>query len=118
MMVDSDDVDEVTQQFNQEFHGDLRAVSSGYGAIDIIQNSVHKAWGLQVLMAKYKIKLEEVAAFDDSGNDKELLNLAKYSFAMANATQNIKNVASYQIASNAEDAVLTTIEKILSGEIK
>ncbi|CBI13695.1 putative HAD-superfamily hydrolase / phosphatase [Streptococcus gallolyticus UCN34] len=118
MMVDSDDVDEVTQQFNQEFHGDLRAVSSGYGAVDIIQSSVHKAWGLQVLMAKYKIKPEEVAAFGDSGNDKELLNLAKYSFAMANATQDIKNVACYQIASNVEDAVLTTIEKILSGEIK
>ncbi len=118
MMVDLNDVDNVTRRFNQEFHGDLRAVSSGYGAVDIIQTGIHKAWGLQALMTKYNITPAEVAAFGDGGNDIEMLKLANYSFAVANAPQEIKDIARYTISSNAQDSVLDTIEKIITGEIK
>ncbi len=118
MMVDLNDIDHVTRRFNQEFHGDLRAVSSGYGAVDIIQTGIHKAWGLQALMTKYNITPAEVAAFGDGGNDIEMLKLANYSFAVANAPQEIKDIARYTISSNAQDSVLDTIEKIITGEIK
>ena len=118
MMVDLNDVDSVTRRFNQEFHGDLRAVSSGYGAVDIIQTGIHKAWGLQALMTKYNITPDEVAAFGDGGNDIEMLRLASHSFAVANAPQEIKDIARYTISSNAQDSVLDTIEKIIVGEIK
>ena len=37
------------------------------------------------------------------------LKLAKYSFAMANAPQEIKNVASYQAPSNQENGVLQVL---------
>lgn len=117
MMIDLDEIDEVTLRFNQEFHGNLRSVSSGFGAVDIIQTGIHKAWGLQVLMTKYGIKSEEIAVFGDGGNDIEMLTLAKYSFAVANASQEVKNAAHYIIPSNAENGVLTAIEKIITGEI-
>ena len=35
--------------------------------------------------------------FGDGGNDIEMLKLAKYSFAMANAPQEIKNVAAIKL---------------------
>ena len=117
MMINSDEVDEVTRRFNQQFQGSLRAVASGFGAVDIIQTGIHKAWGLQALMTKYGISSEEIAVFGDGGNDIEMLKLAKHSFAVANAPQEIKDVARYTIPSNAENSVLTIIEKIIAGEI-
>lgn len=44
--------------------------------------------------------------FGDGGNDIEMLKLAKYSFAMANAPQEIKSIAHYEAPSNQENGVL------------
>lgn len=52
---------------------------------------------------------ENLMVFGDGGNDIEMLKLAKYSFAMANAPQEIKNVACYQAPSNQENGVLQVL---------
>ena len=61
-------------------------------------------------------KPEEVAAFGDGGNDREMLELAGHSYAVANASDEIKKVARYIIQSNARDGVLNAIENILERE--
>ena len=46
-------------------------------------------------------------------NDLEMLNLAKYSFAMQNAHPIVKNAANFLAPSNDDDGVLQTIKNYL-----
>ncbi len=117
LMVQPSKVEEITKNFNQTFKGKFSAVSSGFGAIDIIQNGIHKAWGLDQLMTKYHISRQEIITFGDGGNDIEMLKFAKYSFAMENAPEYVKGAANYEAPSNNESGVLQVIEKVLSGDI-
>ena len=81
MMVEEAAAAEHARLINQHFAGRLSAVASGYGAIDILQDGMHKAWGLQQLMAKWQIQSSEIMAFGDSENDIEMLELAGISYA-------------------------------------
>lgn len=118
LMVDKDTAESISWDFNQYFQGNLRAVTSGFGAVDIVRMDVHKALGLQLFMDKYDISRDQVAAFGDGSNDIEMLQLAKYSFAMGNAPQNIKDLAVYEAPNNTDDGVLKIMEAILEGEFQ
>lgn len=107
--------DEVTTSFNQAFKGRLQAVSSGYGAIDVIIEGCHKAWGLEQLLDHYGILSEEVMSFGDSDNDLEMLAISGKSYAMSNASSRVKKVAKQIAPSHEEAGVLTVIEQFLWG---
>ena len=113
VMVDEAQAAEITQQINTAFAGRLSAVTSGYGAIDIIQEGLHKAWGLRQLMDRWQIKSKEIMAFGDSENDLEMLELADFSYAMENGDEKIKRIASRLAPANAEAGVLQVIEQYL-----
>mgnify|MGYP000890894492 FL=1 len=113
VMVDEAQAAEITRQINTAFAGRLSAVTSGYGAIDIIQEGLHKAWGLRQLMDRWKIKSKEIMAFGDSENDLEMLELADFSYAMENGDEKIKRIASRLAPANAEAGVLQVIEQYL-----
>ena len=63
MMVNEQVAVQATRQLNQDFADTLNAVTSGYGAIDILQKGIHKAWGLEQLMQKWEIQEQEIMAF-------------------------------------------------------
>ena len=77
------------------FDGRVRAVSSGYGCIDILQAGIHKAWGLEELLKRWDLKPEQIMAFGDSENDIEMLELAGIAYAMENAEESVKEVSYY-----------------------
>lgn len=116
MMLPIEICDAVIADFNENFPGDLTAVTSGFGAVDVIQTGIHKAWGLQLLLDKYGISPDEVMAFGDGGNDIELLQLAKYSYAMENAPQSVKDAAEFVAPHHSEDGVLQVLETFLVQE--
>ena len=74
IVVDQDQASSVTQKINQDFAGRLNAVTSGYGAIDLLPRGIHKGWGLRSLMERWKIEVHQIMAFGDSKNDIEMLN--------------------------------------------
>ena len=113
VMVDEAQAEEITRQINTAFAGRLSAVTSGYGAIDIIQEGLHKAWGLRQLMDRWQIKSKEIMAFGDSENDLEMLELADFSYAMENGDEKIKCIASRLAPANSEAGVLQVIEQYL-----
>ena len=113
IMVDEAQAAEITRQINTAFAGRLSAVTSGYGAIDIIQEGLHKAWGLRQLMDRWQIKSKEIMAFGDSENDLEMLELADFSYAMENGDEKIKRIASRLAPANSEAGVLQVIEQYL-----
>ena len=66
MVVGEERSSSVLQEINDPFDGHVRAVSSGYGCIDIPQAGVHKALGLEELLKRWDLKSEQVMAFGDS----------------------------------------------------
>lgn len=116
MMLPEETCDAVIDDFNENFPGDLTAVTSGFGAVDVIQTGIHKAWGLQLLMDKYGISSDEMMAFGDGGNDIEMLKLVRYSYAMDNAPQLVKDAAEFVAPHHREEGVLQILETFLVQE--
>ncbi|HFI0404910.1 TPA: Cof-type HAD-IIB family hydrolase [Streptococcus suis] len=106
-------VESITEGFNQAFKGQLVAVTSGYGSIDILPQGIHKAWGLEQVLTSLDIKPEQVMAFGDSDNDIELLSYVGYSYAMENATDKVKAVAKYMAPSHLEAGVFQVLEELV-----
>ncbi len=70
---------------------------------------VHKGAGLDKLLVTFGIAPQEVLAFGDNKNDKEMLSLAGCSYAMSGAGEEIKALCGYE----TEDPVQTM--RILFG---
>ena len=110
LVVGEERSDSVLEEINQLFNGSVQAVSSGYGCIDILQSGIHKAWGLQELLKRWGIKAEEIMAFGDSENDVEMLQLAGIAYAMENADDKAKAVATNFAPSNSQAGVYQVLE--------
>ena len=113
LVVGEDRTEQVQEDFNQVFNGYVQAVSSGYGCLDIIQDGIHKAWALQELLKRWNIKSEEIMAFGDSENDVEMLELAGIAYAMENADEKAKAVATEIAPANSEGGVYQVLENWL-----
>lgn len=110
LVVGEERSDTVLQEINQLFNGHVQAVSSGYGCIDILQEGIHKAWGLQELLKRWDIKSQEIMAFGDSENDVEMLELAGIAYAMENADDKAKAAATDLAPSNSQAGVYQVLE--------
>ncbi|MBK0040752.1 MULTISPECIES: Cof-type HAD-IIB family hydrolase [unclassified Leuconostoc] len=88
-------------------------VASEDSWIDITNFNVHKGTTVSKLQDILNITREETIAFGDGYNDYEMYDQSGISFAMSNAFPEVKEKADWIIKSNDENAVLTTIEKIL-----
>ncbi|MFS9314099.1 HAD family hydrolase [Streptococcus infantis] len=113
MVVGEERSDAVLQEINDLFDGHVRAVSSGYGCIDILQDGIHKAWGLEELLKRWNLKPEQIMAFGDSENDIEMLELAGISYAMENAEESVKKVATKVAPANSRAGVYQVLENWL-----
>ena len=113
MVVGEERSESVLQEINDLFDGHVRAVSSGYGCIDILQDGIHKAWGLVELLKRWNLKPEQIMAFGDSENDIEMLELAGISYAMENAEEAVKRVATKVAPANSQAGVYKVLENWL-----
>ena len=113
MVVGEERSDSVLQEINDLFDGHVRAVSSGYGCIDILQDGIHKAWGLEELLRRWNLKPEQIMAFGDSENDIEMLELAGISYAMENAEEAVKEIATKLAPANSQAGVYKVLENWL-----
>ena len=113
MVVGEERLDSVLQEVNDLFDGRVRAVSSGYGCIDILQDGIHKAWGLVELLKRWNLKPEQIMAFGDSENDIEMLELAGISYTMENAEEAVKRVATKVAPANSQAGVYKVLENWL-----
>ena len=113
MVVGEERSESVLQEINDLFDGHVRAVSSGYGCIDILQDGIHKAWGLVELLKRWNLKPEQIMAFGDSENDIEMLELAGISFAMENAEEAVKEIATKVAPANSQAGVYQVLENWL-----
>ncbi|XGK32527.1 Cof-type HAD-IIB family hydrolase [Lactobacillus acidophilus] len=105
---------ELEKEFNKHHTEKIHCTSSGFGLLDIVPYSVNKGSALQYFLRYFDAKPSELIAFGDGMNDKEMLELASYSYAMANAEPALKKIAKYIAPSNNNDGVLQVLEKYLT----
>ncbi|MCU5774541.1 Cof-type HAD-IIB family hydrolase [Erwiniaceae bacterium BAC15a-03b] len=108
-------IPQLKAHLRQALNGDLTPVTSGFGFVDLIIPGIHKAHGLKMLQQRWGIADDEVMAIGDSGNDREMLMQAGYSFSMANASEEIRQVTRYQAGHHNDEAVLDVIDDLLNG---
>ena len=93
--------------------GPLSVTTSFQNNMEFTAPGVNKGTAVQALCARLGLGPEQVMAFGDAGNDLELLRWARWSFAMANATEDAKQAARYVTGSNHEAGVGMAVERYL-----
>lgn len=87
---------------------------SGAEWVDIMNVGINKGKAIKKLQEKYAIEKEETMVFGDHMNDFEMMKEAYYSYAMANAIPEIKEVANFLAPSNEEQGVISILENFLA----
>lgn len=105
---------ELEREFNKEHAEKVHCTSSGFGLLDVVPYSVNKGNALKYFLRYFGVKPSELIAFGDGMNDKEMLELAGYSYAMENAEPELKKIAKYIAPSNNDDGVLEVLDQYLN----
>ncbi len=101
---------QIVEDLNQMFAGEIRAVSSGHGSIDIIIPGVTKGSAIQQLLNEWQMAPDDLLAFGDANNDIEMLKLTPNSYAMQESSPEVLAAAKHVAPSNKEAGVLQVIE--------
>lgn len=102
------------KKFNNNFIERIQCIGSGFDNIDVMPYGVNKARALKYFLRFFDVKPQELIAFGDGPNDREMLELAGYSYAMANATPDIIKLAKFKAPSNNDSGVLKVLEDYLN----
>lgn len=105
----------VVETLHTSLDGIMKPVTSGFGFIDLIIPGLHKANGISRLLKRWDRSPKEVVAIGDSGNDAEMLKMAGYSFAMANAADSIKALSRFRTDDNNHQGALNVIQAVLDN---
>lgn len=83
--------------------------------IEFLSPLTNKASALAYLCHQLGIDQENVMAIGDEENDREMLDWAKYSVAMGNASEEIKAVTQFVTATNDQAGVAQIIRQLILG---
>ena len=106
-------VEKATRSLVEEFKDILQISCAGDMCLDCMAKDVNKGHAVKVIQESLGIKPEETMAFGDQSNDVEMLKQAYYSFAVANAREEVKKAARFQADSNVNDGVLKILQNLL-----
>ena len=97
----------------QELNHEVLLKVSGKNWLDISDKQANKGNALKALQQKLNITKAETLVFADYHNDIEMMQEAKYSFAMENAHKDIKTLATHQTTSNDNYGVEAVLEQLI-----
>lgn len=106
-----DGVDQRVEYWSSKVNPPARVVTSGAFWLDILYPNTHKGVGVEVLQKHFHLKKEEIAAFGDNLNDREMLESVGYPIAMSTGKEAILNICPYHT-----DRVEDTVRQILDGK--
>lgn len=89
----------------------LSAVVSAYDWLDVMNKDLNKGVAVKFLQDYFNIAEDETLVFGDFNNDIEMLKCAKYSYAMDNASDTVKEAANYIAPSNNDFGVSKVIKE-------
>ena len=103
--------EEMEHELGKEFPA-LNVVRSAPYLLEIMDKSVSKATGIEILLKHYGFTLDEAIAFGDNYNDTEMLKLVPQSVVMANAPDPVKKLAAAVTDSNEDSGIYTYLVKV------
>lgn len=113
--------DEKTPKLNsypqlKSFSKDFNVVISGNFWLDVTNQKVNKGLALSELQKLWNITPEQTLVFGDQMNDIEMMQTAKFSYAMKNAEPEVKRIASFVTDyDNDNEGVMRKIEELLNN---
>lgn len=107
-----EDTKKIVAKINDEIEG-LASVTTGEGWFDVYHSEGGKGSAMDWLQGEKDISKDETIAFGDSLNDSSMMAYAKYSVAMSNADQDLKDICDYEIGNNEDQAVLDILEQYI-----
>lgn len=102
------------QFFVPQFSSRFAVTTSDTWWLDMMNKGVNKGKAIQRLGEQLAVAPDQMMAFGDNYNDREMLEAVEYSYAMANAEPGVFSYAKYKTASNDEFGVLQTIQEVLN----
>jgi len=88
--------------------------SSADSNFELVDKKVSKGNALEILAASLRIPFDQVMAIGDSPNDISMLQKVKYSVAMGNAAEEIKELCNFVTRSYEQDGVAHAIHQALA----
>lgn len=104
----------VMRTLRQALPTELASQTSGYNTELISESSVNKAAGLRHLQARFDIADDELMTFGDNENDLSMLTLTPHGYAMANATDSVKQRVTHHTGTNNAEGVLDVLDRLVS----
>jgi Cof subfamily protein (haloacid dehalogenase superfamily) len=101
----------------KRFEDTLQVKVSGPIWLDISHKQANKGKAMDVLLEKFGISFEETMVFGDYFNDVEMLGKGYYSYAMANAHEDVKKAARFEAKSNDENGVVEILSELADSAI-
>ncbi|GGA95997.1 HAD family phosphatase [Macrococcus hajekii] len=112
MAVDFEDkISQADRDLDGRLNDDIHATTSKPYFLEFIAKGVSKGVILKELAEELDIQREEIIAFGDSDNDKNMIEFAGLGVAMGNANDTIKSVADIVTADNDHDGIADIIEQ-------
>ncbi len=109
-------IEEVTEkEFNPKWRKTHQVACGGDYFMDLMKKGVNKGTAVARIQEKLGITPEETLAFGDNINDLEMLGMAKYSFAIGNAREEVKGKARYVSDINRNNGELSVMKDLLAG---
>ncbi|WP_026689048.1 Cof-type HAD-IIB family hydrolase [Alteribacter aurantiacus] len=96
----------------------IRLTSSDESSIDITDESVSKARGLQIVGQKLGISLHEMVAVGSFVNDKEMISQVGLGVAMGQAPEEVRRAADWVTRSNDQNGVGYMIKEVFRKQLK
>lgn len=94
------------------FADDLKEARWHTNAVDILRKENSKARGIQDVLTKLNINIENAMAFGDGINDLEMLPTVGFGVAMGNGEPELKAVADFITKPIEEDGILYALETL------
>lgn len=103
--------------FKENFstYADIDITSSSVDNLEITHSKAQKGLAIEKYAQAKGYSMEDVATIGDSLNDRSMLAMAGHSFAMDNASNEVKSMAKYIAPSHQEDGVAKVIHNILKS---
>ena len=112
MMIDEPALlDSVIPQLPATLTEQYNVVKSAPFFLEVLNKKAHKGAAVKKLAEHLGIDQSEVMAIGDNENDLTMVEYAGIGVAMANATENVRNMADVITASNEEDGVAKVINE-------
>lgn len=109
----SEGIEEASREIYEEFKDDMKISCAGEMWIDCMAKGVNKGKAVRTIQENLGIRPEETMVFGDQLNDLEMLEEAYYSFAVANAREEVRKAARFQADDNTNNGVVKILKLLL-----